>query len=94
MLKPRSLPTLLLAAALLAGQWLAAAHEPEHALQPGVAHGCAACIHAHGAGAGALAALPQLVLDNSAEAPARPPVEDPVAVAARHHPIRAPPQLL
>lgn len=90
----RSLISLVLAAALLAGQWLAAAHEPDHALQPGAAHACAVCVYAHGAGTGALPAVPHLVLDGAVEAPEAPAAAGPLAASLRNHPIRGPPALL
>lgn len=90
----RPLITALLAAALLLGQWLAAAHEPEHALQPGAAHGCVVCVYAHGAGTGALPHLPVLVLAAAAEIPGFPATAGPRAAAPRHHPIRGPPSFL
>lgn len=89
----RSLISAVLAAALLLGQWLAAAHEPDHALQPG-AHACATCAYAHGTGHGALPAMPAIALDRSAAAPAALLAAIPVAGALRHHPIRGPPALL
>ena len=90
----RSLISLVLAAAVLAGQWLVAAHDTDHGLQPGAAHACAVCVYAHGAGAGALPAVPHLILDGAAEAPETPAVENPLAASLRHHPIRGPPALL
>lgn len=84
---------LLLAASLLLGQWLAAGHDPDHGLQPG-AHACAVCVYAHGAGSGALPALPQLALVPVSTAPDAPRVVTPVAATVRHHPIRGPPSLL
>ena len=91
----RSLISAVLTAALLLGQWLAAAHEPDHALQPGAAHACAVCAYAHGAGNGALqAAVPHLILNGAAEAPDTPATASPLAALLRHHPIRGPPILL
>lgn len=90
----RPLVSAVLAAALLLGQWLAAAHEPDHALQSGAAHACAVCVYAHGAGTGAVPASPALVLE-AAAAPAHVAVAaDPLAAVVRHHPIRGPPALL
>jgi len=90
----RPLISLVLAAALLAGQWLAAAHEPDHALQPGAAHVCAICVYAHGAGSGALPAVPHLVFDGAVEAPESRAAASPLAGILRSHPIRGPPALL
>jgi len=90
----RPLISLVLAATLLAGQWLAAAHEPDHALQPGAAHACAICVYAHGAGSGALPAVPHLVLDGVIEAPESCAAANPLAGILRSHPIRGPPTLL
>jgi hypothetical protein len=90
----RSLISALLAVTLLLGQWLAAAHDPEHALQPGAAHGCAVCVYAHGAGAGALPAVPVLALDGAHAVPAVPTAASPLAATIRNHPIRGPPPLL
>lgn len=90
----RPLLTLVLAAALLAGQWLAAAHEPDHALQPGAAHGCVVCVYAHGAGAGALPHVAVPSLAGAVEAPASAQVRAPRAALHRHHSIRGPPALL
>lgn len=90
----RSLISAVLAAALLLGQWLAAAHEPDHALQPGAAHACAVCVYAHGAGNGALPALPALALDRAGIAPAAIAAASPLSASVRHHPIRGPPLLL
>lgn len=87
----RPLITALLAAALLLGQWLAAAHQPEHALQPGAAHGCVVCVYAHGAGAGALPHVPAVALAGAADVPGIPAAASPRAAAPRHHPIRGPP---
>jgi len=90
----RSLVSAVLAAALLLGQWLAAAHEPDHALKPGAAHACAVCVYAHGAGTGALPAAPLLALDAATELAHVTVTTSLVAVAVRHHPIRGPPVLL
>ena len=89
----RSLVSAVLAAALLLGQWLAAAHEPEHGLQPG-AHACAVCAYAHTAGTGALPALPVLALGSGVEAFEPATAARPLAAADRRHPIRGPPVLL
>lgn len=86
--------SLVLAATLLAGQWLAAAHDGDHGLQPGAAHACAVCVYAHGAGTGALPALVTLSFEGAAEAPDNAKVVNPQAVTSRHHPIRGPPALL
>jgi hypothetical protein len=87
------LVSLLLAAALLAGQWLCAAHEADHALQ-GATPACSVCVAAHQAGAGALPALPQLALEPGSAPPEAPAVANPLAATLRHHPIRGPPTLL
>ena len=89
----RPLISAVLAAALLVGQWLAAAHEPEHAL-PGTAHACAICVYAHGAGTGALPASPVLALEVAREAPDSLTAANPLAATVRNHPIRGPPSLL
>lgn len=89
----RSLVSAVLAAALLLGQWLAAAHEPEHALQPG-AHSCAVCAYAHTAGTGALPALPVLALYGGADAFEHATAVRLLAAVDRGHPIRGPPILL
>lgn len=85
--------SLLLAVALLTGQWLCAVHESDHALQ-GSTPACSVCVAAHQAGAGALPAIPQLALDFSSAPPETPAVENPLAATLRHHPIRGPPALL
>lgn len=90
----RSLISAVLAAALLLGQWLAAAHDSDHALQSGVAHACAVCVYAHGAGTGALPAPPVLVLGPSAESIEATVEAHPLAATVRNHPIRGPPALL
>ena len=92
----RSFVSAVLAAALLVGQWLAVAHESQHALQPEAAHlSCAVCAHAHGAGAGALATtLPTLALHRETGAPEAILAASPFAASVRSHPIRGPPQLL
>jgi hypothetical protein len=84
----------VLAAALLAGQWLAAAHEPDHALQPSAAHACAVCVYAHGGGSGLLPAIVRLEFQNVTAAPEIPEAAIALAVIARNHPIRGPPALL
>jgi len=84
----------VLAAALLVGQWLCAAHETEHGLQPGSAQVCAVCVYAHGAGAGMLPALPNLALARASGVPAAPVVARTLESTLRHHPIRGPPALL
>lgn len=89
----RSLVSAVLAFGLLLGQWLAAAHEPDHALQPG-AHSCAVCVYAHAAGAGALPSMPVVTLDAGAEAFEQGAATRPLAAADRGHPIRGPPALL
>ena len=89
----RPLISAVLAAALLLGQWLAAAHEPEHALQPGAAHACAICVYSHGA-AGMLPAIATLKLDGAHAAPEISATGNPLAATLRHHPIRGPPALL
>ena len=91
----RRLPlvSLLLAAALLAGQWLCAVHESDHALQ-GATPACSVCVAAHGAGAGALPSLPLLALE-FASAPPEATVADRLPAAVfLDHPIRGPPALL
>jgi len=84
----------VLALAVLFGQWLAVAHAEDHALQPGAAHVCAVCVYAHGAGHGALPAVPRLALGASIEAPEIPLAATSSAVTVRLHPIRGPPALL
>ena len=86
--------SLLLAATLLAGQWLAASHDGKHGLQPDAAHSCVVCVYAHGAGHGALPAVPQLAPGTNAEAPEASAAASAVAVTVRLHPIRGPPALL
>ena len=88
----RTLISAVLAVAVLAGQWLAAAHEPEHSLQPGAAHACAVCVHADGAGPVTLA-IP-VPLAAAAERPERVATDSPRAAAVRNHPIRGPPAAL
>jgi hypothetical protein len=84
--------SLVLAAVLLAGQWLAGSHLTEHSLQ--VAHDCAVCQFAHGAGAGALPAAPLLVLAAAAEVLVPDVLTPAAAAAAYRQPIRGPPSLL
>ena len=85
----------VLALALLVGQWLAAVHAPDHAVQPGGSHDCAICVYAHGAGTGALPSLPAVIgLAPSTDAPASFIAARISAAASRHHPIRGPPALL
>ncbi len=86
--------SLLLAATLLAGQWLVAAHDSDHGLQASASHACAVCVYAHGAGHGALPATPQLALALAAEVPEIPLMAAAAAVTVRLHPIRGPPVLL
>lgn len=83
----------VLVAALLVGQWLTAAHEPDHALQAG-ADACAVCVYAHGAGNGALPKALVLALAAPQAAPAAEHFAAPVSVLIRLHPIRGPPALL
>lgn len=86
--------SLFLAAAILAGQWLAAVHNPDHGLSPGAAHACAVCVYAHGAGNGALPSLPRLALVAVHAAPESRPQDAPPVSYAQHPPIRGPPTLL
>jgi hypothetical protein len=86
--------SLLLAATLLVGQAVAAAHDSDHGLQPGTTHGCVVCVYAHGAGHGALRAAPQLALAATAEIPETSLTAAAAAVTVRLHPIRGPPALL
>jgi hypothetical protein len=92
----RRLPlvSLLLAAALLAGQALVSAHDYSHELLPGAAHGCVVCVYAHGAGHGALPAAPVLALAGTSESPVAALAGAQAAVTVRLHPIRGPPTLL
>lgn len=90
----RPLISAALAVALLLGQWLAAAHEPDHALQPGAAHACAVCVYSHGAGAGLAPSITALKLDGALEAPDLFAGGHPLAATLRNHPIRGPPALL
>ena len=85
--------SLLLTAVLLAGQWLCAVHNSDHALQ-GATPACSVCVAAHGAGHGALPATPRVVLGATTEAPELSPAAAAVTVTVRLHPIRGPPALL
>lgn len=91
---PRSLVSMVLALAVLAGQWLAASHDPDHGPAPGSAHVCAICVYAHGAGNGALPVLPQLALAVGHAAPELSAVAVTRAAVVRAHPIRGPPPLV
>jgi len=91
---PRPFISLLLATAVLAGQWLAATHDSAHGLSPNASHSCAICVYAHGAGTGALPVQPVVRLDDAAAEPFSIVVAIPVATALRDHPIRGPPLLL
>ena len=94
-MRPRlPLISAVLAATLLIGQWLCAAHESDHALQAGAAQGCVVCVYAHGAGTGAVPTLPALVLGGTSEVPEMTAAANPLAATLRHHPIRGPPALL
>lgn len=90
----RSLLAALLAAALLLGPALAAAHDSDHGLLPGAAHGCVVCVYAHGAGHGLLPVAAALVLAAPAETPPAAPAAAQTALTVRLHPIRGPPALL
>lgn len=90
----RPLISAVLAATLLLGQWLAAAHDSEHGLQPGAAHACAVCVYSHGAGSGLLPTLLSLTLEISGDAPETTAAGNPLAATRRNHPIRGPPALL
>lgn len=90
----RPLISAVLAVAILAGQWLSAAHNPDHGLQPGGADACAVCVYAHGAGAGAVSVAPAIVLPTGVDAPALRIASSPLAGTVRNHPIRGPPALL
>jgi hypothetical protein len=87
----RPLVSLVLAAALMAGPALAAAHDFDHGLQPGAAHGCVVCVYAHGAGHGALPAPVVLALPAPADAPEVLVARAHAALTVRLHPIRGPP---
>lgn len=89
----RSLISALLALAVLAGQWVCAVHESDHALQ-NAATTCATCAAAHGAGAGVLPAAPAIVIAGAVEAPVIRLAATCTAVTVRLHPIRGPPTLL
>ena len=89
----RSLISALLALAVLAGQWVCAVHESDHALQ-NAATSCATCVATHGAGAGALPVAPQLSLPIASAAPEATPESSLRTAVLRHHPIRGPPTLL
>lgn len=86
--------SLLLAAALLAGQALFAVHDSDHGLQPGAAHGCVVCVYAHGAGHGAIPIASGLTITGAIEPPDAILTATPATVAVRLHPIRGPPALL
>ena len=90
---PRSFVSMVLALAVLAGQWLAASHDPDHGPAPGAAHVCAICVYAHGAGNGALPVLPSLKLEVAHVAPELAAVTVARAAVVRDHPIRGPPLL-
>jgi hypothetical protein len=90
----RPLIAAVLACAVLAGQWLAASHDPDHTLQAGAAHVCAVCVYAHGAGTGALPAMPVLTLRVASAVVEAFASASPLAAAVRNHPIRGPPQHL
>lgn len=89
----RPLISAALAAALLLGQWLAAAHEPDHALQSGAAHACAVCVYSHGGDTGLAPSIAALKISGTLEAPEISVTEHPLAATRRHHPIRGPPAL-
>lgn len=91
---PRTLVSVALAVAVLAGQWLAASHDSDHGLAPGAGHACAICVYAHGAGSGALPVTPALTLAFGAVAPEITAATTRFAASQRFHPIRGPPQLL
>jgi hypothetical protein len=91
---PRSLISMLLAVSVLAGQFLAAAHNSDHGLAPNAAHSCAICLYAHGAGAGALPVTPTLSLAFTDAAPEAAAAAEVFTAPARRHPIRGPPQIL
>jgi hypothetical protein len=90
----RPLISAALAVALLVGQWLAAAHDFDHGLQPGAAHACAVCVYSNGAGGGLLPAVFALQLEGAIAAPDAPATGNALAITLRHHPIRGPPVLL
>ncbi len=91
---PRSLISLLLAGFVLAGQFMAAAHNSDHGLSPNAAHSCAICVYAHGAGSGALPVAPTLDLAFADAAPEAAVVARIFTAPGRHYPIRGPPQIL
>jgi hypothetical protein len=82
--------SLLLAGALLAGQWLAAGHDADHGLQA-AGHGCAVCVYAQHAYGGVLPALPEIAHAGSIELAVVEFLGAPLAARVRHHPIRGPP---
>lgn len=90
----RTLISLLLVTAVLAGQTLAGVHDADHGLQAGAAHACAVCVYAHGAGTGALPAVPHIAFDPASTIPEAPAAASPLAAILRHHPIRGPPAFL
>lgn len=85
--------SMLLALAILTGQWLASTHDRDHGLG-GAAHSCAVCVYAHAAGSGALPAAPILDLSFGGLAHEFALVLCRVPAFDRHQPIRGPPQLL
>ncbi|MGQ0586853.1 MAG: hypothetical protein ACT4PK_06590 [Gammaproteobacteria bacterium] len=93
-MRKTSLISRVLAAAVLAGQWLIATHDSDHGTLPGAAHDCVVCVYAHGAGNGALPTAAPLALGTGSEAPEVTPAAASVAVTVRLHPIRGPPALL
>jgi len=90
-MRRRPLISAVLAAALLLGPALAGAHDSDHGLQPGAAHGCVVCVYAHGAGHGMVPVALTLVFDAPAEAPQAVTLLAQAAVTVRLHPIRGPP---
>ena len=93
-MRRRPVLSLLLVAALLAGPVLASAHDADHGLQPGATHGCVVCVYAHGAGHGAVPAVPVVALEGASESPVAALAVAQAAVTVRLHPIRGPPVLL
>ncbi|PPE75939.1 hypothetical protein C3942_03395 [Solimonas fluminis] len=91
-MRVRTHHSLLLALALLLGQWLAFAHELQHPAL-GADVDCQLCVHAHNLASGApAAAAAQAFAQYTQESPA---AATPVAVVAaqrRLHPIRGPPE--
>lgn len=83
--------SLILALALLLGQWLAFAHALQHpALLDDPA--CALCVHAQSLGSGALAAAPTAPsLPVANERPRAPRARVLAFVSRSIHPIRGPP---